>query len=88
MHLQGTLYTIDKNSIKNSSFDGPNNLEVLPEELPSETIKMLWIKPDLQITGKISDKVSLRASIQEVIFRFKTVGILKNISLTMFSWNV
>ena len=97
--LQGTLFTVDKkNSIKNVPFDGINTSGSITRGITigNNQNAVFGSNLDLQITGKISDKVSLRASIQDSNIPLQDGGYSQkldqfdNVFMELYSkdWNI
>ena len=95
----GNLYTIeDKNPKKNIPFDGLNTSGSITRGITigNNQNAVLNSNLDLQITGKISEKVSLRASIQDSNIPLQDGGYSQrldqfdNIFMELFSddWNI
>ena len=96
---QGDLYAIeDKNTRKNVPFDGLNTSGSITRGLTigNNQNAVLNSNLDLQITGKISEKVSLRASIQDSNIPLQNGGYSQkldqfdNVFMELFSdkWNI
>ena len=96
---QQSLYKIDNNLTKtNSPFDGLNTSGSITRGITigSNQNAVLNSNLDLQITGKISDKVSLRASLQDSNIPIQNGGYSQkldqfdNIFMELFSekWNI
>ena len=97
--LQGTLFSVDKkNSIKNIPFDGLNTSGSITRGITigNNQNAVFGSNLDLQITGKISDKVSLRASLQDSNIPLQDGGYSQrldqfdNIFMELYStdWNI
>lgn len=97
--LQGTLYTIDKkNNNKTVPFDGLNTSGSITRGITigNNQNAVFGSNLDLQITGKISDKVSLRASIQDSNIPLQDGGYSQkldqfdNVFMELYSkdWNI